>query len=236
MARVPDVRYLKLDEAKTALMESGLSWKIKYVVDPEVSYGLVAEQKTAPGIKTPFGTEIELLVSAETEDSENKNSVAIEITPDVFELSVNETESLICSYTGDGDIIWAISNPYIAEVDNNGVVTAKNFGSTTISAAVDGNIATSMVTVTDESIITEVDDYVLVIGETVSLASAVPESILDDVVWRSSYPTVAAVDEKGTVTAVGEGYTSISATYKERTTECGIIVNKKVEYINKKRI
>ncbi len=231
MARVPDVRYLTLDEAKTVLMQSGLSWKIKYVVDPEVSYGLVAEQKTAPGIKTPFGTEIELLVSAETEGSENKNSAAIEITPDVFELSVNETESLICSYTGDGDIIWAISNPYIAVVDNNGVVTAKNFGSTTISAAVDGNIATSMITVTDESIITEVDDYVLVIGETVSLASAVPESILDDVVWRSSYPTVAAVDEKGTVTAVGEGYTSISATYKERTTECGIIVNKKVKYI-----
>jgi len=231
MARVPDVRYLTLDEAKTALMESGLSWKIKYVVDPEVSYGLVTEQKTAPGIKTPFGTEIELLVSAETEGSESKNSAAIEIAPAVFELSANETESLICSYTGDGDIIWAISNPYIAEVDNNGVVTAKNFGSTTISAAVDGNIATSMVTVIDESIITEVDDYVLVIGETVSLASAVPESILDDVVWRSSYPTVAAVDEKGTVTAVGEGYTSISATYKERTTECGIIVNKKVEYI-----
>ncbi len=231
MARVPDVRYLTLEGAKTALMESGLSWKIKYVVDPAVSFGLVAEQKTAPGIKTPFGTEIELLVSAETEGSETKNYVAIEITPNTVELTINETEALSCSYAGDSDIVWATSNPYIAEVDTNGVITAKNFGAVTISVAVDGNIATSMVTVTDESIITEVDDYVLVIGETVSLASAIPKSILKDVVWRSSYPSVASVDNEGTVTAVGEGYTSITATYNDRTTECGIIVNKKVEYI-----
>jgi len=87
MARVPDVRYLTLDAAKKALMESGLSWKIKFVVNPDVSYGLVAEQKTDPGIKTPFGTEIELLVSAETENNETKNSVAIEITPKTVSLA-----------------------------------------------------------------------------------------------------------------------------------------------------
>ena len=231
MARVPDVRYLPLDEAKTVLMESGLSWKIKYVVDPEVSYGLVAEQKTAPGIKTPFGTEIELHVSAETEGSETKNSAAIEITPAVFDLSVNETESLICSYTGDAAVIWATSNAYIAEVDDNGIVTAKNFGSATITAAVDGNIATSVITVNDESMIAKADDYILVIGETVSLASAIQGSIISDVVWRSSYPTVASVDKAGNVTAVGEGYTSITASYKDQTAVCGIIVNKKVEYI-----
>lgn len=231
MACVPDVRYMDIDAAKTTLMENGLSWKIQYVVKPEVSHGLVAEQKTAPGIKTPFGTEIELYVSSDTEGNDTRISTEIDITPDTAELAVNESESLSCSYTGEGAIIWSSSNTYIADVDASGVVTGKNFGSATISAAVDGNIATAMITVNDESIITEVDDYILVIGESVSLASAIPDSILSDVVWRSSYPSVASVDDKGTVTAVGEGYTSITATYNDQTTECGILVNKKVEYI-----
>lgn len=231
MARVPDVRYMDIDAAKTALMESGLSWKIKYIVSQDVSHGLVAEQKTAPGVKTPFGTEIELYISADTEGSDTRIPTEIEITPDTAELFENESESLSCSYSGEGEIIWSTSNTYIAEVDANGVVTGKNFGSTTAFAAVDGNIATSMITVNDESIITEVDDYILIIGESVSLASAIPDSILSDIVWRSSYPSVASVDNNGIVTAVGEGYTSITATCNDQITECGILVNKKVEYI-----
>lgn len=231
MARVPDVRYLSLEEAKTALMEKGLGWTIRYAIEPEVSVGLVAEQGTAPGFKTAFGSKIELVVSAETESTDAGTTLSFTVTPDTATLPVGETIALQCSYAGEADVLWATSNPYIAEVDQNGIVTAKNFGSTTVIAAVDGNIVTATITVTDEEIFTKLDDHVLVTGDTVSLTSAIPETIRKDVVWRSSYPTVASVSADGMVTALDAGYTSITATYQDRTTTCSILVNPKVEYI-----
>ncbi len=231
MARVPDVRYMTLEEAKTALMEKGLGWTIRYAIEPEVSVGLVAEQKTAPGFKTPFGSKIELVVSAETESIDVGTTLSFTVTPDTTTLPVGETTTLQCSYTGEADVLWATSNPYIAVVDQNGVVTAKSFGSTTVIAAVDGNISTATITVTDEEVFTKLDDHMLVIGDTVSLTSAIPETICNDVVWRSSCPTVASVSADGMVTALDAGYTSITATYQDRTTTCGILVNSKVEYI-----
>lgn len=227
--RVPDLRYLPIEEAKELLMESGLSWKIKYVVDGSVSAGLVVEQKTDPGVKTPFGTEIELYVSAEQESEENTDNIEIKIDPETLQLSVNESAALSCSYPGK--VMWSSSNSHIAEVSEDGVVTGKQFGSVVISAAVDGNIATATVTVTDDSIITSIEDYILDVGDVVSLSSDIPDSILDQVVWKSSNSDVASVDDKGTVTAISEGYTSITATYKDQTVKCGITVKGKVKYI-----
>lgn len=227
--RVPDLRYLPIEEAKELLMESGLSWKIKYVVDGSVSAGLVVEQKTDPGVKTPFGTEIELYVSAEQESEENTDNIEIKIDPETLQLSVNESVALSCSYSGK--VMWSSSNSHIAEVSEDGVVTGKQFGSVVISAAVDGNIATATVTVTDDSIITSIEDYILDVGDVVSLSSDIPDSILDQVVWKSSNSDVASVDDKGTVTALSEGYTSITATYKDQTVKCGITVKGKVKYI-----
>lgn len=235
MARVPDLRYLSLEEAKRMLMESGLGWKIRYVVSPEVACGLVVEQKTEAGLKTPFGTEIELLVSAEEEGSEGAASVDITLSPASVTLAVNEETALVCFYEGNAEVIWSSSNDYIAEVDASGLVTAKHFGSVTISAAVDGNIARATVMVTDESIFSEIDDYLLTVGESVSLSSAIPESILSEVVWRSSCRSVADVDEEGRVTALREGYTDITASYRDQTVVCGITVRDRVTYIKVRR-
>ena len=231
MARVPDVRYMELEEAKTTLMENGLSWRIRYVVREDVALGLVAEQKTPAGLKTPFGAAIELLVSAEKEGTETPDGAAIDITPKTKRLRTEETVKLDCSFSKKNKIIWASSNPYIAEVDENGEVTGRHFGSVTITAAVDGNVAAAVITVTDESVLKDTGEYVLETGETVSLASEIPESILPEVVWRSSNPFAAFVDEKGTVTALAEGYTDITAVWKGQTVVCGITVNQKIEYV-----
>lgn len=233
MTYVPDVRYLTLDEAKAALMKNGLSWKIKYAVTPDVALGLVAEQKTAPGNKTPFGAEIELIVSAENDGEETKTVYELSISPESEKLPKNETKKFFCYMNGEaiGSCIWSSSNPRIAEVDANGSVTAKSFGSATISAALDGNVAVAVVTVTDYAVLTEIDELTLTEGETVSLSSEIADNIRDLVVWRSSFPAVASVDKNGTVTALGEGYTSISAVYGDQLVKCGITVIKKTEYI-----
>jgi len=229
-ARVPDVRYLALDEAKDALMKAGLSWKISYVVDPTVAQGLVVGQGIKPYKKTPFGMEIELLVSAETAGSESRTILDISIEPERAEIAAGKTTALSCKGSGDGKVIWASSNPYIAEVDANGVVTGRNFGTVTVTAAVDGNIATAEITVSSEDIFSELTDYSLVVGDTVSFATSIPKSVLKDVVWRSTNPAAAAVDENGIVTAVKEGYATISGTYGNTTSSVGITVSKKIEY------
>lgn len=229
MAHVPDVRYMTTAEAKKTLMENGLSWKIQYVVRPEVAADHVAEQKTAPYTKTPFGTEIELLVSADSEGTEQHETLALTIDPTRASLSIGETEQFTCSHAED--VIWAVSNPYIARMDSAGLVTAAGFGAATVSAAVEGNVVTATVTVMDESVFTKLDAYELKVGETVSLSSDIPQEIRADVVWRSSSPAVATVDENGTVTAHKEGCTSITASYRDRITECSVTVVKEVEYI-----
>ena len=229
MARVPDVRYMTTAEAKQTLMESGLSWTIRYVIRPEVAVDHVAEQGIAPYTKTPFGTEIELTVSADSEGTEQPEALDLTMDPTRASLSVGETEQFTCSYAGD--TIWAISNPYIAKVDDSGLVTAAGFGAATVSAAAEGNIVTAIVTVMDESVFTKLDAYELKEGETVSLSSEIPEEIRADVVWRSSSPAVATVDENGTVTARTEGCTSITASYRDRIAECSITVVRKAEYV-----
>ena len=62
-------------------------------------------------------------------------------------------------------------------------------------------------------------------GETAQLtASVVPEGTTDELVWSSSNPDVATVDENGLVTAVGPGRTVISATAGSVSAVCSVTV------------
>ncbi len=231
LARVPDVRYMDIADAKKALMKAGLSWKISYIQDPLTKKGLVAAQMTDPGRKVNFGTAIELQVSGDAEGVETVTAIEVLVSPDNVVLTPEQMQELICSYTGEGEIIWASSNPYIAEVTDNGKVTGKHFGAATVSAAVDGNIALSYIMVEDDAVLTSMEDYTLEPGETVSLASAIPEQIRPYMEWYTSNPAVATVDHTGLVKAGEEGYTSITGVYKEQVAECGITVLKEVKYI-----
>ncbi len=66
---------------------------------------------------------------------------------------------------------------------------------------------------------------VLDVGETAQLTAAVvPEGTTDKLVWSSSNPDVATVDESGLVTAVGPGRTVITATAGAVKAECAVTV------------
>ncbi|MDR2904224.1 MAG: DUF6067 family protein, partial [Clostridiales bacterium] len=63
-------------------------------------------------------------------------------------LTVDATEPLIASVVPYGSAVtWKTSNPAVASVDNNGLVTALAKGSAVITATIDGDIATCVVTV-----------------------------------------------------------------------------------------
>lgn len=116
-------------------------------------------------------------------------------------------------------VTWSSSNPSVASVDQNGLVTGLKFGSANITATtVDGgytdtvkvsimNYPVSTVTVTPES----AEIYV---GETTQLtASVLPEeATIQSVSWSSSDTTVATVNENGLVTAKKQGTAVITAT------------------------
>lgn len=112
---------------------------------------------------------------------------------------------------------FASENPKIAAVRKNGVVEGRAPGTTRIFAyAYGGAIAVCEVTVVDvpaESISVSISQSEAEIGDAARLnASVYPVNATDSkITFTSDDPSVASVDERGNITAVGEGVAVITA-------------------------
>lgn len=112
---------------------------------------------------------------------------------------------------------WKSSNRSVATVDTQGVVTAKASGMAIISATSGWSEQTCILTVYG-AVNVEVfraypSEYTVKIGETFMVGCEVePEIVQAGIVWTSSNETVATVDIMGTVTPLGVGSTTITAT------------------------
>ena len=116
---------------------------------------------------------------------------------------------------------WSSSNPAIATVDANGLVTAVSPGSALITAS-SGGVSTSRpvyVEVAPEPsrIVLNISEATLsAVGQSLQLdaqvydsgGAAIPGA---EVMWSSSRPDVATVDASGLVIAVSNGTTRITA-------------------------
>jgi trimeric autotransporter adhesin len=143
--------------------------------------------------------------------------------------------------TASGDTIrglavtWASNNTTVATVSPLGVVTLLSAGTATISATVAGvtgsaTITSNLVPVQTISLTQRGDLYV---GRT---AIAVPRVIGTDgstlpltqrsVVWRSSAPAVAVVDNRGTITGLSVGTTRILLTVDGEPTSLDVVVTR----------
>ena len=118
-------------------------------------------------------------------------------------------------------VIWNSSNPDVATVDENGVITGIGAGTATITAtAADGNgvKATCKVTVTEDikvaSVTLNKKEVTIKAGNTQALTAIVSPSnaTIKSVTWKSSNPKVATVNENGVVTGVSAGTATITAT------------------------
>ncbi|WP_054957422.1 leucine-rich repeat protein [Paenibacillus dakarensis] len=120
------------------------------------------------------------------------------------------------------DVTWESSNPAVAEVDDNGVVTPRTAGTATITVTtVDGNkTASSVVTVSNP--VVAVTGVTLNQGSLNLIAGGAPETLAatvtpvnatnQDVTWESSNPAVAEVDDNGVVTPKTAGTATITVT------------------------
>ena len=115
---------------------------------------------------------------------------------------------------------WVSSNTGVATVSGNGVVTAVSGGSATITATVEGQSGSAIITATRPSVASitvSPTQVATMVGLSVPLGATLVDSIgrtLSDraVTWTSSMPSVATVSVNGVITAIGAGTSSITAT------------------------
>jgi len=119
---------------------------------------------------------------------------------------------------------WSSSNEAVATVSQTGLVTAVAVGTAVVTATTEdgGFTATCTITVTYASVaVTGISlnptSISLILGETgVIAANVLPENATNkNVTWSSSNTGVATVNEKGEVTGVGGGSSTITATTQD---------------------
>src|SRR5207244_1757133 len=119
-------------------------------------------------------------------------------------------------------IVWASSNPAVANVNTSGVATAAATGSTTIAATSEGHSGTATLTVTAvtvpvASVTVSPASASVPVGQAVQL-TATPKDASGNpltgrtVTWASSNTSVGTVNASGLVTGVVAGSTTITAT------------------------
>ena len=163
------------------------------------------------------------------------------VTLDRHELTLKEGETnrLVAtvspSNATDKTISWATSNPAIVSVDKEGNVKGVAVGTATVAAS-HGNLSDACkITVTASAVaVTSIslDKTTLALAEqdTYQLTATVnPDNATDKTVtWSTANAAIATVSDKGLVTAVAEGTTTITAKAGDKTATCTVTVSKKV--------
>ena len=147
-----------------------------------------------------------------------------------------ETLALSATVTPEGDeVIWSTTNPSVASVDENGVVTAISGGVcdiyATLASSHEAAYAICHITVSYPEISLAISDESLAmsVGDDQTLSATItPENTGLTPTWLSSNTSVATVDENGKVTAVGEGECDITATVLDKTATCHVTVTNNV--------
>jgi len=217
----------------TAVLEDGdghvlsnrpLNWSSS---DPSVA--TVDDQGLVTGV-----TEGEVTITAESLEQTATGTATITVeamvdrvvvTPSSATIDVTETVQLTAEVQdANGNpvvrsVTWTSSDPSVATVDANGLVTGQMDGTVTITATSEGVDGTATITVdasVQKVVVTPAADTILV-GETTQL-TAEPQDANGNplpnrpVTWATSDPTVATVDGNGLVTGVGAGVATITAT------------------------
>ena len=133
----------------------------------------------------------------------------------------------------DKTVVWSSDSPEIAEVDQEGNVTAKSAGEAVITA-VSGDVSGTCTVVVSKRIIpvtsvAVIPEYVeLTEGDSKALMVSIQPSDATDktVVWSSDAPEIVEVSDGGRITAISEGTAVITATSGDVSGTCTVVVSK----------
>ena len=158
----------------------------------------------------------------------------VTLNKDKLELAEGETVQLkatiLPTNATNKNVTWTSSNESIATVDQSGNVKAVSKGTATITVTTKdgGHTATCLVTVTEKvvpvtSVTLDKDKLELPEGDAAQLiATVLPENATNKkVIWSSSDPSTASVDQNGNVTAIATGWLWPGTATITATTEDG---------------
>ena len=165
----------------------------------------------------------------------------IKVSPDTLTLNRKDetaqlTAEVIPSYADNTRVTWKSSDESVVTVDEKGKVTAVGNGTATITVtSVSGNYtATVAVTVKIpveiEKISIEAEKETLTkIGESTELKVKIEPENADaqKLIWKSDDEMIAAVDENGKVTAIGNGTVIITVTTEDGKNTASITITVK---------
>ena len=143
-------------------------------------------------------------------DSEELNYTDLRLNPDA-----QEQLQII---NASGSIFWFSSNPEIADVNQDGIVTAVSSGECQIRAYINNHIFSCNVTVLDlfHYSVADVEEEIVMTDINIPVVLEYPDAT-EDVTWISANPDVITVDNDGTLHALKEGTANILATCNGKT-------------------
>ncbi len=165
----------------------------------------------------------------------NINQAPLEkVTLNYTELTMMKSQSMPLVATRkvkpNASIKWCSTNPDVAEVDDNGVVTVVGSGSCSIFASAADEPAAyarcAIYTYEDFTLSLNKQSLTMNKGDLDTLSVTLnPETTVLSPIWSTTNPLVASVGPKGEVIATGEGECDITATVANRKVTCHVTVN-----------
>lgn len=160
---------------------------------------------------------------------------SIKINSDDFSIDKDSSKTLTATVGPDDctdkSVIWATSNNDIVSVDATGKVTAEKAGNATITASTaDGKIKASCnVTVVISISTLKLDKTALTLikGTEQTLTATIdPPDTTEEkkVIWTTSNPDVATVDDTGNIKGIENGTATITAQIGSHVAECKVTV------------
>ena len=136
------------------------------------------------------------------------------------------------------EVTWESSDPAVVSVDDDGKITSLANGTTTVTATVES--ISDSVTVTVRQVVSRLDLVptnvtLTAIGQRAQLTATALDAngnpVAAHIIFRSSEPVVAAIDDTGTVTALRVGTTTITASTGSVTRVATITVRQVLDRI-----
>ncbi len=129
---------------------------------------------------------------------------------------------------------FSSDNTKVASVNTYGKITAKKAGTANITAKISNGEATCKVVVEKTSVRLKKSAVSLENGYSIKLTAE--SSTGHPVTWKSSKKSIAAVDERGWVTAKKPGKATITATVDGTKASCAVTVKKPKVTLNKSKL
>lgn len=161
---------------------------------------------------------------------------SIKINPSEVTVAVGGTCQLSAVFEPSGinePVQWEASRRSVATVDENGLVKGVAKGKCIITATAGAYSAECTVEVVTQAVIMTPENLGMFVGDSRKLSVKIAASSLasEQIKWASSQPSVVTVSEDGTVNAIAEGRSEITATVGSCSVVCNVSVVKKAESV-----